>query len=776
MIIEKIVIKSFGLITDLTLEFSDSINVIEGQNESGKSTIAAFIKYMLYGFDGSDSEEAVSERKKRINWDTGYAQGSMYVRVGEKRYLITRSSTPTDSSQRTSYKEEASIIDIETGSPAFGKLSAGEVFFGVDRELFENTAFIGKIGDPMINEGSVARSIENILFSGSETINNQRAVAKISDKMQSLLRQGGSGGAIVELAAREDELLSKLEAANEDNKQILLKEAELHKIRRRRAEAEDKQAKLYELDSCYSNVMLIQTFDQLHDLEEELERRTEELNKHISENSKGDFAPDEEYLVNLATARKGVDEAYASLSDAQNLYTEQRRAVGITKEIETAIELSDSEGGEKKVKEAADFSRHGFIKNLGFAIASFAVVVAAIIFEIIAGVVGGNGIAMIAVAAAGVAALAGAGYFGYNFYISRASLNEILLKFGVVSYQDLLEKLSAITEARNKRDALSAATDSAKQAVENARERYTEAQNTLKEYILKWADEPPASDIGGYLNRLEANARAYIAKRNELYESKMNVEITVKEIRRTLSDKSEIDIRGQVSPLKRKALSGINHDEIINGIANSKARIAEEDRLAFEVENELMLIKGRAGDPGEYYSRIQNLAKRREDLQKKHKAYYIALGAIRGAADNLRAEISPRLSEYATALMQLMTGNKYNSFDVTDDLAVYFTDSNGERKSVEYLSGGTHDLAYVAVRAALIDMLYPEKPPICFDETFAHQDNVRARDMMKAIKALSGEGCQSFIFTCRGREATLANETVKGAGVFKLSVVEEERV
>ena len=47
---------SFGLITDLTLEFSDSINVIEGQNESGKSTIAAFIKYMLYGFDGSDSE------------------------------------------------------------------------------------------------------------------------------------------------------------------------------------------------------------------------------------------------------------------------------------------------------------------------------------------------------------------------------------------------------------------------------------------------------------------------------------------------------------------------------------------------------------------------------------------------------------------------------------------------------------------------------------------------------------------------------------------------
>ncbi|MBO5009893.1 MAG: AAA family ATPase [Clostridia bacterium] len=67
MIIEKINIGSFGLITDMTLEFSDKLNVIEGQNESGKSTIAAFIKYMLYGFDGSENEEALSERKKRIN-------------------------------------------------------------------------------------------------------------------------------------------------------------------------------------------------------------------------------------------------------------------------------------------------------------------------------------------------------------------------------------------------------------------------------------------------------------------------------------------------------------------------------------------------------------------------------------------------------------------------------------------------------------------------------------------------------------------------------------
>ncbi len=776
MIIEKIVIKSFGLITDMTLEFSESVNVIEGQNEAGKSTIAAFIKYMLYGFPDTDSSAEVSERRKRINWDTGYVQGSMYVRVKGKRYLITRSTIPTDNALRESYKEEASIVDLETGSPAFGKLSAGEVFFGVDRELFENTAFIGQIGDPSINEGSVKQSIENILFSGSERINNQRAAAKISDKMHALLHEGAGGGAIVDLVNREEELLARLDAVNEDNKQILEKEAELYKIRARRAEAEDKQAKLYELDSCYSNVMLIQTFDQLHKLEEEYEEKTNAYNAYIAENSKGAFVPDEQYLTDLAVARKGVNEAYASLGEAQNALTEQRRAVGITKEIEAAIALAESEGGEEKIRLEAGSLRKGFIKSLTTAIILAVLAVGAIVFEIIAALMSLNIIAQVAVAVLGVFSAVGIAYFVFRYHTDHKALFEVLNKFSVATYQDLVGKLALITESRNKRDALNAATESARFAVDRARERYEMAKEQLKNLVLLWNDDVPASDLGGFLDRLEERVRSFLRKRDELFDEKSNIEITVKEIRRTLSDKSEIDVRAQVSPLKRKALSGINHDEIINGIADSKARMAEEDRLAFDVENELMLIKGRAGEPGEIYSRISAIAKRRENLQNKHKAYYIALDAIKNASDNLRAEISPRLSEYATKMMEIMTENKYSDFNVTDALGVYFTDSKGDKKSVDYLSGGTYELAYVAVRAALIDMLYPEKPPVCFDESFAHQDNVRARSMMRGIRQISDEGIQSFIFTCRGRESVLAGEAVPGAAVFKLSIIEEEKI
>lgn len=775
MIIEKIVIKSFGPLTDVTLEFSDKLNIIEGQNEAGKSTIAAFIKYMLYGFEGSDSEEALMERRRRINWYTGTAQGSMLVRVNEKRYLISRSTTPTDNSARPTYKEESSIVDMENGTPAFGKLPAGEVFFGVDRELFDNTAFIGQISDSGINEDAVKASIENILFSGSERINHQRAVSRISDKMQALFHENGNGGAIFDLMNREAELEDRLAACEEDNRQILAKEAELHRIRARRAEAEDRLEKFHDLDSCYSNVMLIQTFDQLHALEEECDQKTEAYNSFIKENTKANFVPDEQYLTDLAVARKGVNEAYHALGEAQNAYTEQRNAVGITREIEGAIELSDTMGGEKAVQAKAEKLFFGQIKT-GVA-AGFGALVAlsALVFELIFAS-NPDSLPKILVGIGGGLALLAAGYMGYELWRSVKALGALRTQFGTETYQDLKGKLVVIGEARAKRDAIITATESAKQTALSARERYEAAQRTLTELILKWGEEPPVSELNEFLDALESKVRAFLTEKNALGEAKSEIEITVKEIRRTLADKSEIDVRAQVAPFRRKAMAGVNHDEIITGIAAAKAAIAEEDRLAFDVENELMLLKGRAGDPGEYYSRIRNVASRREALQNKHRAFCIAQAAIRGAADNLRAEISPRLGEYATRMMEIMTDKKYSAFDVSDGLKVFFRDPSGENKSVDFLSGGTRDMAYVAVRAALIDMLYTEKPPVCFDETFAHQDNVRARSMMKAIAKLADEGCQSFIFTCRGREATLATEQVPTAGVFKLSVVEEERV
>lgn len=49
MIIKRLTIKNFGKIHNKTLELSPGINVLYGENESGKTTIHTFIKSMFYG-------------------------------------------------------------------------------------------------------------------------------------------------------------------------------------------------------------------------------------------------------------------------------------------------------------------------------------------------------------------------------------------------------------------------------------------------------------------------------------------------------------------------------------------------------------------------------------------------------------------------------------------------------------------------------------------------------------------------------------------------------
>ena len=69
-------------------------------------------------------------------------------------------------------------------------------------------------------------------------------------------------------------------------------------------------------------------------------------------------------------------------------------------------------------------------------------------------------------------------------------------------------------------------------------------------------------------------------------------------------------------------------------------------------------------------------------------------------------------------------------------------------------------MAYIALRLALVKALFKRDmtPPLIFDESFASLDEGRVKN---ALRILEGDDLQSFLFTCRSLEGSLAkNATV----------------
>ena len=53
MVINRIHIQRFGALCDRDFSVMPGLNIIEGENESGKTTVAAFLRYIFYGIRGN---------------------------------------------------------------------------------------------------------------------------------------------------------------------------------------------------------------------------------------------------------------------------------------------------------------------------------------------------------------------------------------------------------------------------------------------------------------------------------------------------------------------------------------------------------------------------------------------------------------------------------------------------------------------------------------------------------------------------------------------------
>ena len=159
-------IENFGTLHKYDYDFQEGLNIILQDNGWGKTTMAAFLKAMLYGFGSKRSRDITeNERKRYYPWQGGTFGGSLDFEAGGTNYRITREFGGTPR------YDKVKIRNLDTGTTAkIDPEKIGETLFHLDANAFQRSVFINQNGLSMNGASSSIHARLNALVSQANDV------------------------------------------------------------------------------------------------------------------------------------------------------------------------------------------------------------------------------------------------------------------------------------------------------------------------------------------------------------------------------------------------------------------------------------------------------------------------------------------------------------------------------------------------------------------------------------------------------------------------------
>ena len=750
MRIEKIHIDSFMGKRNLTLEFSTGVNILRGDNESGKSTIAEFIKFMLYGAAARGVDGTIPERQRYLSFgDTSFG-GYMELRTAAGRYRIDRTVNQTQSG----FRESLAISDLDKKTQVFKGENAGEALLGIPEHVFKKIAYISQEGEGYTGGADLGAAIENLLFSADETVSTDKALKKLDALRVSLRHKNGKGGMLCDLAEEREVLEERLNKALSDNSEIIAKEGSLLETQRRIADNKTEYNRARKLCELYDNYIAHTRFARLDETIAEENALAEET--AAMEKTFDGFAPDGEYLGRLRQTAEQMRAADIQVRASKEKAENAARARAAAEEA--ATESRDTASLEKSAEKVSAAQK------------ATKVLTAAGIVLLLLAAIGGCVVYLMRMestlyAAVAVGALIGVLLLVFGI-LKKKNTDRLLKSFGVTSAYALLEKVRETEEsAARKTEALT----KAREDESAARALLATEQNRLE--TLKDALHAEAARLhgdGGDPDALFDAVEQYIAQSEALASKAALLADRKKQLRTETAAYDRESVEKMLS-----AVGDLTVFEKLDITEYSRKRDFCENAISAleikrgELEKSLAALHATVENPALLRAALDALCKKENAAKAKYAAAELAMRSIENASAGLRTRISPRLADYAGKLMAVMTDGKYSELGVDGAITLSYL-SEGGAHDAAYLSKGTRESAYFALRLALADLLCKEeKLPLILDESFAHTDDNRTKQMLRILMALAAEDTQSLVLTCHTREEKIA-DTVGAYNLIEL--------
>ncbi len=212
--------------------------------------------------------------------------------------------------------------------------------------------------------------------------------------------------------------------------------------------------------------------------------------------------------------------------------------------------------------------------------------------------------------------------------------------------------------------------------------------------------------------------------------------------------------RGRQEQLEEAALGELDFSGGSSEAARLSRQLAAERQNAELVSAKIASLRGKlaaVGDPLVLASDLKSMEEEYDALNDEYDALTLAVDTLRAADSELQSRFSPQLGKLAAQYMSFMTGGRYSDVLIDRDFSARTkTQDDTVARDSEYLSAGTLDLMYLAVRLAVCELAMPagEACPLIIDDALVNLDEERLKQAMALLRELSRRR-QVILFTCR---------------------------
>lgn len=254
--------------------------------------------------------------------------------------------------------------------------------------------------------------------------------------------------------------------------------------------------------------------------------------------------------------------------------------------------------------------------------------------------------------------------------------------------------------------------------------------------------------LAKYKAESEADIAASIDEYLELYKNYAEAQRAEKESAEALAV-----VRHRQEQAESKTLTQLDFTGGDNQAAQLSRRLTEARAKCSRISAQMAEHSGRLaamGDPLVLGSEISRMEAEYAEISAEYDAIALAIDTMRKADEDIQSRFSPALGKLAAEYMQFVTDGKYDGVMLDRDFSATVHEAGGNvPRNAEYLSAGTLDLMYLAVRLAVCSLALPESAncPLIIDDALVNFDADRRRQAMALLEKIAQER-QVILFAC----------------------------